>query len=580
MDTNYVGNQLVNNQAVAERKTWSLTTTQSVFPVRYDTGDVDVYKNGQKLRPGIDYTVNLVTRDSITLAVAGVNGDFIEIIGWNGYSVAEPPKFIRSKFIHTAVAPVTTYSCGYLSNHSEVFVNGVKLILNDDYTGIDGTSVTLVTPLGIGDTIEVDVYESFSVVDLNARLAQNQSYTRTDFIATAGQTTFNVAYTPGFLQVYQNGVLLQTSDYTATNTTSVVLAVGANVNDEISIVTWNTFSIGDVIRKSGDTMAGPLTLNGDPTNNLHASTKQYVDAKFPVSYANLGSDSKTSMVSFRNKIINGACRVAQRGSVAISNNTFTYGGVDRIACYLTGFTTASGTLSQGEWGNGYGQYFTLTSTGSGSVQFHSRLESFDVAVLNGKQVTISADVFQNTGAAVNARIYLFKPNALDDHTTSTGLANSAFISIPNNAATHISATFTLGASDATNGLTPLIAFEGVGAVTGINFGITKFQLVEGSIDTPFEYPPLAVDQMLCQRYYQRVKVELQSPAIGSILYAYNFPVPMRVQPTLTNNTAGTLSAATVANSAATSSYSGYFQITASDAGGYVTNRIENLNAEL
>jgi hypothetical protein len=32
------------------------------------------------------------------------------------------------------------------------------------------------------------------------------------------------------------------------------------------------------VAKAGDTMTGALTLNADPTNNLHAATKQYVDA--------------------------------------------------------------------------------------------------------------------------------------------------------------------------------------------------------------------------------------------------------------------------------------------------------------
>lgn len=32
-----------------------------------------------------------------------------------------------------------------------------------------------------------------------------------------------------------------------------------------------------LIKKSGDTMTGYLTLNGDPTNINHAATKQYVD---------------------------------------------------------------------------------------------------------------------------------------------------------------------------------------------------------------------------------------------------------------------------------------------------------------
>lgn len=34
----------------------------------------------------------------------------------------------------------------------------------------------------------------------------------------------------------------------------------------------------DVVKKSGDTMTGALTLAGDPTEDLHAATKQYVDS--------------------------------------------------------------------------------------------------------------------------------------------------------------------------------------------------------------------------------------------------------------------------------------------------------------
>ena len=35
---------------------------------------------------------------------------------------------------------------------------------------------------------------------------------------------------------------------------------------------------GDYVKKTGDTMTGPLVLPGDPTTDLQAATKQYVDA--------------------------------------------------------------------------------------------------------------------------------------------------------------------------------------------------------------------------------------------------------------------------------------------------------------
>lgn len=44
-------------------------------------------------------------------------------------------------------------------------------------------------------------------------------------------------------------------------------------------VTNSTFTteINKKVNKAGDTMTGPLTLSGDPTQNLHAVTKHYVD---------------------------------------------------------------------------------------------------------------------------------------------------------------------------------------------------------------------------------------------------------------------------------------------------------------
>lgn len=67
-------------------------------------------------------------------------------------------------------------------------------------------------------------------------------YTKTTFTATAGQTTFTVAYTVGYIDVYLNGVKLTTSEYTASNGTSVVLGTAAALNDIVETIAWSTFS--------------------------------------------------------------------------------------------------------------------------------------------------------------------------------------------------------------------------------------------------------------------------------------------------------------------------------------------------
>ena len=82
----------------------------------------------------------------------------------------------------------------------------------------------------------------------NAADISQQAYTKTGFTATANQTTFTVSYTVGFVNVYLNGVLLlESTEYTATNGTSIVLAAGAAVNDSVVVEAFTTFSASSAL---------------------------------------------------------------------------------------------------------------------------------------------------------------------------------------------------------------------------------------------------------------------------------------------------------------------------------------------
>ena len=69
-----------------------------------------------------------------------------------------------------------------------------------------------------------------------------QLYTYT---ATANQSVFSASYTPGKVDVFQNGVLLFPNDYTATDGATVTLSANASLNDEISIIAQDVFSVID-----------------------------------------------------------------------------------------------------------------------------------------------------------------------------------------------------------------------------------------------------------------------------------------------------------------------------------------------
>lgn len=65
--------------------------------------------------------------------------------------------------------------------------------------------------------------------------------------------------------------------------------LAAALGDDPNFVTTITTSIGEKVAKAGDTMTGFLTLHADPTSNLHAATKQYVDA-VSTTVSNLDTD--------------------------------------------------------------------------------------------------------------------------------------------------------------------------------------------------------------------------------------------------------------------------------------------------
>ena len=93
------------------------------------------------------------------------------------------------------------------------------------------------------------------------------SYSRTSFTATAAQTTFTVAYTVGLIQVYVNGVLLNGSDYTATNGTSVVLAVACNAGDIVEALAFTSFSVASTVSSFSAGTTG-LTPSTGTTGNV------------------------------------------------------------------------------------------------------------------------------------------------------------------------------------------------------------------------------------------------------------------------------------------------------------------------
>ena len=110
-----------------------------------------------------------------------------------------------------------------------------------------------------------------------ANLIGSGNFSSTTFTATAGQTAFTISHTQGFVQVFMNGLLLdETADYTS-NGTAITLTSGAAAGDEIEVVSYDTFSVGDAIPTSGGTFTGAVTASNGLTVDDDGATPLTVD---------------------------------------------------------------------------------------------------------------------------------------------------------------------------------------------------------------------------------------------------------------------------------------------------------------
>jgi hypothetical protein len=153
-----------------------------------------------------------------------------------------------------SVAPATT---------SSVLV-AVSGVLQDPSTySVAGTTLTFsaAPPTGTGNI-------SVRFLGIPASGVVTTAYrTVTEFTATAGQTTFSVpSYTVGFIDVYRNGVLLGSADYTATTGTTVVLVAGATAGDLVEVISFYVSSVLNAIPATAGSVGTSNIANGVTIN--------------------------------------------------------------------------------------------------------------------------------------------------------------------------------------------------------------------------------------------------------------------------------------------------------------------------
>ena len=217
------------------------------------------------------------------------------------------------------------------------------------------------------------------------------------YTATAGQEIFTGSSTEGvtltyadtnYIDVFQNGVLLGSADYTSTSGTSVVLAQGASVSDLVVIVVYDVFSVADTVSKTaGGTFDGGVTVSG-------AFTSQGIDDNATSTAITIDSSQNTSVagdLTIPDKIIhdgdtNTAIRFPSADTVS-----FETGGVERMRIH------SNGEITQG----------TSAIDGTGGITFAPNADG-DTGNLRWNKTSSSATgavIFFHSGSTVGSISY-------------------------------------------------------------------------------------------------------------------------------------------------------------------------------
>ncbi len=218
--------------------------------------------------------------------------------------------------------------------------------------------------------------------------------TVTEFTATAGQTSFSVpSYTVGYVDVYRNGVMLGSADYTATSGTTIVLASGATAGDLVEVISFYVSSVLNAI---------PATAGSVGTTYLaNASVSQ---AKLGTNVAGTGP-AFSAYQSTNQTVANNTWTKYQLQTEEFDTNsnfdsTTNYRFTPTIAGYyqLTGnvsFQNVNGEVLSGIYKNGTA--YKYGSDMSSSNFYMSQVNA--LVYLNGSTDYVELYVFQSTGAS-------------------------------------------------------------------------------------------------------------------------------------------------------------------------------------
>jgi hypothetical protein len=189
--------------------------------------------------------------------------------------------------------------------------------------------------------------------------------TITEYTATAGQTTFTPpSYTVGFINVFRNGVMLGSADFTATNGTSVVLASGASAGDLVAIESFYVSSVLNAIPNTANAVNSLLISDGAVTKTKMAGSGAWAPAGAVIQVVTNTTNAQvsTSSTSFVSATLAVSITPSSSSNKVFVMVTSTSQGSTTNSMYYTiyrGATNLGGTLGMTAFSNAGGNQYPL-----------------------------------------------------------------------------------------------------------------------------------------------------------------------------------------------------------------------------
>ena len=230
-----------------------------------------------------------VIDDASTSATISLASDSFKISGGTGLASSISGDVLTINDSNTGVSAATYGSAsaipiiavnaqGRITSASTASVSTDLTIVDDSSTSATISLATDTLKLAGGSGVSTSI--SGDVVTISS--SSTSAFTDFIYTATSGQTTFSgaddngntLAYTAANFDVFLNGVLLDDSDYTATNGTSVVLGSAAAASDILTGKAWNVNNVS-----SFDVNGTEFVLDLDGDTSLTADTDDQIDIK-------------------------------------------------------------------------------------------------------------------------------------------------------------------------------------------------------------------------------------------------------------------------------------------------------------